>query len=127
MRNGGPTNETLPSGLVPWYDVPDNYGQERTTMATDIMTSEQAAEYLQIGIVTLKKKAREGSIPAAKIGRAWRFRRKDLEEWVGAGGDISEEQVDWAFTELVKERIAEAKRTGEKPIPLEEVLREYGL
>ncbi|MBU0607906.1 MAG: helix-turn-helix domain-containing protein [Armatimonadetes bacterium] len=96
-------------------------------MATDIMTSQEAAEYLKIGIVTLKKKAREGSIPAAKVGRAWRFRRKDLDEWVGEGGDISEEQVDWAFTQLVKERMAEAKRTGEKGIPWEQVKRDLGL
>ena len=93
-------------------------------MATDIMTSEEAAEYLRIGIVTLKKKAREGSIPAAKIGRAWRFRRKDLEEWVGAGGDISEEQVDWALTELVKERMADP---NDGWVSLEQVKKELGL
>jgi excisionase family DNA binding protein len=96
-------------------------------MAQDIMTSTEAAQYLRIGIVTLKKKAREGSIPAAKIGRAWRFRRKELDEWVGAGGDIPEELVDWAFTELVKERMAEAERTGEKPIPWEQVKKDLGL
>lgn len=96
-------------------------------MAAEIMTSEEAARYLRIGIVTLKKKAREGSVPAAKIGRAWRFRKRDLDAWLDAGGDLPEELVDWALVELAKERIAEAERTGEKPIPLEEVLREYGL
>jgi excisionase family DNA binding protein len=96
-------------------------------MAQDIMTSAEAAQYLRIGILTLKKKAREGSIPAAKIGRAWRFRRKDLDEWVGAGGDISEEMVDWALGEVVKERMAEAKAKSHKGVPLEEVLKRHGL
>ena len=96
-------------------------------MTTDIMTSQEAAEYLKIGIVTLKKKAREGSIPAAKVGRAWRFRRKDLEEWVGGGGDISEDDADWALAELVRERMAEAKAKGHKGTPLEVVLKRYGL
>jgi excisionase family DNA binding protein len=95
-------------------------------MAQDIMTSEEAAQYLRVGIVTLKKKAREGTIPASKIGRAWRFQRKDLDRWLDAGGDLPEKLVDWALVELVKERMAEAKRTGQESVPLEDVLKRYG-
>ena len=46
-----------------------------------ILTIEQAAEFLGIGhIATLRKLARNGEIPAAKIGKSWRFIRVDLEE-----------------------------------------------
>lgn len=96
-------------------------------MTDDIMTSEEAAQYLRIGTVTLKKKARAGSIPAAKIGRAWRFQKKDLDRWLDAGGDLSEKQVDWALAELAKERMAEAEAKGQRGIPLEEVLKRHGL
>ena len=46
-----------------------------------ILTIEQAAEFLGIGhIATLRKLARNCEIPAAKIGKVWRFIRVDLEE-----------------------------------------------
>ena len=46
-----------------------------------ILTIEQAAEFLGIGhIATLRKLARNGKVPAAKIGKVWRFIRVDLEE-----------------------------------------------
>ena len=96
-------------------------------MEQEIMTSDEAARYLRIGTVTLKKKAREGSIPAAKIGRAWRFQKRDLDSWLDAGGDLPEELVDWALVELAKERMAEAEKTGEKAIPWEQVRKDYGL
>jgi len=52
----------------------------------DVMTAEQAAEYLQTSVYTLKRHAREGTIPAAKLGREWRFLRSELEAWLSAGG-----------------------------------------
>jgi excisionase family DNA binding protein len=55
-------------------------------MALDVMTAEQAAEFLQTSVHTVKRRAREGSIPAAKIGREWRFLKSELEAWLAAGG-----------------------------------------
>jgi len=52
----------------------------------DVMTVEQAAEFLQTSEYTVKRRAREGSIPAAKIGREWRFLKSELETWLAAGG-----------------------------------------
>ncbi len=52
----------------------------------DVMTAEQAAEYLQTSVYTVKRHAREGTIPAAKLGREWRFLRSELEAWLSAGG-----------------------------------------
>jgi len=75
-------------------------------MATEIMTSEQAAEYLQIGIVTLKKKAQTGRIPAAKVGRAWRFRKSEIDEWLHYGGEAYERQVDEGLAIAMQERMA---------------------
>ena len=63
-------------------------------MVQDIMTAEQAAEFLQTSRDTVLRKARAGTLPAAKLGREWRFRRADLDAWLAAGGDRYEALVD---------------------------------
>lgn len=47
---------------------------------------EDAAEYLNIKPVTLRKwiKQKEG-LPAHQIGRLWKFKRSELDEWVNSG------------------------------------------
>lgn len=90
-------------------------------MAHEIMTSEEAAEYLRVGIVTLKKKAQTGRIPAAKVGRGWRFVKSELDEWLHYGGDMYERQVDEGIALVMEERIAASK--GRKGKPLDDVRR----
>ena len=50
----------------------------------DVMTIEEASEYLQIPVSTLYKEAQKGQIPCQKIGKRWRFNRKALERWMEA-------------------------------------------
>lgn len=50
------------------------------------MTTDEAVSYLKVSRTTLRRWASEGRIPAAKIGKEWRFRRSDLDAWVAAGG-----------------------------------------
>lgn len=94
-------------------------------MIPEIMTSEEAAKYLRIGIVTLKKKARAGRIPAAKVGRAWRFRKSELDEWLHYGGEMYERQVDEGLAIVMKERMAANPKPKGKP--LDQFLAERGL
>jgi excisionase family DNA binding protein len=47
-----------------------------------IWNSDQAARYLRISPRTLTRMARRGEIPSIQIGRLWRFRRCDLDEWL---------------------------------------------
>jgi len=42
----------------------------------------EAAALLRIHPNTLKKMARRGEIEARRIGRCWRFRTSDLNEWL---------------------------------------------
>lgn len=48
------------------------------------LTSEQAAEYLQVNVETLRRWARTGEIPAAKLGNrgGFRFKKEDLDRFV---------------------------------------------
>ena len=52
----------------------------------DWLTSEEAAEYLQVHVNTVRRWAREGAIPAAKLGNrgGFRFRREDLDRFLDA-------------------------------------------
>jgi len=49
------------------------------------LTSQQAAEILQIHPKTLQKLARGGKIPAHRIGDLWRFRASELDEHIRSG------------------------------------------
>ena len=46
-----------------------------------LLNSEQAANLLQIHHKTLQKLARRGEIRGTHIGKLWRFRASDLNEW----------------------------------------------
>ncbi len=48
----------------------------------EIMTAREVAEYLNIHPLTVHKYAREGKIPAFKIGTDWRFHKKYIENWI---------------------------------------------
>ncbi len=51
------------------------------TQADVIMTSTEVAKYLRLPIRTVYKLCQEGKLPAAKIGKHWRFRKDRLDEW----------------------------------------------
>ena len=52
-------------------------------MEKEILTIEEAADYLQIGKRSLYKLAKEGKIPGKKVLNKWRFEKESLKEWVG--------------------------------------------
>ena len=54
-------------------------------MEKEILTIEEAAEYLQIGKRSVYKLAKEGKIPGKKILNKWRFEKGSLREWVREG------------------------------------------
>jgi len=51
---------------------------------TEWLTTEKAAHYLQVHPETMRRWAREGVIPAAKLGNrgGFRFRRRDLDRFL---------------------------------------------
>lgn len=51
-------------------------------MEKEIMTIEEAANYLQIGKRSIYKLAKEGGIPGKKILNKWRFEKESLRRWV---------------------------------------------
>jgi excisionase family DNA binding protein len=57
-----------------------NAGPQRP--ADPVMTTEQAAEFLQMPINVLRKRARDGVVPSFKIGALTRFRLSALNTWL---------------------------------------------
>ena len=47
-----------------------------------LLKTEQAASLLGIHPKTLQKLAREGKVPATRIGDLWRFRATELDLWL---------------------------------------------
>ena len=47
-----------------------------------MMSIFEAAQYLGISVFSLRKLAREKKIPAGKVGRQWRFRKDDLDDFI---------------------------------------------
>lgn len=65
--------------------VPGSIGQHSAGMsATDgeIMTVVEVASFLRVPKSTVYKLARQGELPASKIGKHWRFLRRDIHEWM---------------------------------------------
>jgi len=52
----------------------------------DILTIEEAAEYLRLGKRSVYKLAKAGKIPAKMVLNKWRFDRESLREWVRKAG-----------------------------------------
>jgi len=48
----------------------------------EILTLEEVARYLRLKPQTIYKWAQERRIPAAKLGKEWRFRRSVIDRWL---------------------------------------------
>jgi len=47
-----------------------------------VMDTKELAAYLRLNPYTVVKKAEKGELPAFKIGRNWRFRSDDIDNWM---------------------------------------------
>lgn len=47
----------------------------------DVLTVDEVAGYLRVHPMTVQRWCRKGDLPAAKIGRAYRIKRSDLDEF----------------------------------------------
>lgn len=51
-------------------------------LGNDILTLEEVASYLRLTPQTIYKWAQEKRIPAAKLGKEWRFRKTIIDRWL---------------------------------------------
>jgi excisionase family DNA binding protein len=46
---------------------------------------EEVAEHLQVHKDTIRLWIKKGEIPARKVGRLWRFKISEIDEWIQSG------------------------------------------
>src|SRR5438270_10913056 len=51
-------------------------------MDETFLTTEEVLEYLQVNLRTVYRLIKAGKIPAARVGRQWRFRKRDIDAWL---------------------------------------------
>ena len=49
----------------------------------EILNTSEASSYLKIHIKTVRSMARDGQLPCFKLNSEWRFRRSELDRWIG--------------------------------------------
>ncbi|MSO45455.1 MAG: response regulator [Acidobacteria bacterium] len=51
-------------------------------MDETFLTTEEVLEYLQVNLRTVYRLIKAGRIPAVRVGRQWRFRKRDIDAWL---------------------------------------------
>ena len=59
---------------------------EQAERTKEVLDVQEAADLLGVSVWTMRDAANKGEVPARKVGRAWRFSRQALLEWL-EGGD----------------------------------------
>jgi excisionase family DNA binding protein len=49
---------------------------------TDVLTAREVADFLRLPLSTVYDLARRGVLPGHRVGRAWRFVRQEIEQWL---------------------------------------------
>jgi len=47
-----------------------------------LLTIDEVAEFLHMNPMTVYSWVKDGKIPAFKIGKVWRFRKTEIDEWL---------------------------------------------
>jgi len=63
-----------------------------------ILTVQEVAAYLRLHAVTVYRMAQSGDLPAFRVGRRWRFKREQIEQWMAdhQAGAATGSQADGA-------------------------------
>ncbi len=57
---------------------------QRPERRPTVMTLEEVARYLRINKSTVYRMARDGTLPAWKLGNVWRFKKETIESWIAS-------------------------------------------
>lgn len=59
-----------------------------TTNGPTIMTLKEVATYLRLHETSIYRMCKQGTIPAYKVGRSWRFKKEKIDQWLLQSGSI---------------------------------------
>jgi excisionase family DNA binding protein len=138
VRRRGPATEHLPRTGIAMSVAELPTGNE--IRLEEILTLEEAAAYLRVPEDALRKMAAEGAVPARKIGDAWRFLKRALNDWLGHdrslgrnGGIVSADRLLDSWLEellhLLEQRLLHKLKVEVPPKPgsKEAVMKHFGI
>ena len=67
------------------------------------LTTEEVLEYLQVNLRTVYRLIKAGKIPAVRVGRQWRFRKRDIDAWLDSQRSRSADAVSGVTTAPTRE------------------------
>lgn len=70
----------------------------------ELLTLQELAKYLKMAEKTVYAYALKGIVPGIRVGSVWRFRKKDVDEWLEKEKKLTEESTS-------------SKKKREKKIP----------
>lgn len=65
-------------------------GKVMKNNSSEIMTTKQLADYLQMSQITICRLAREKKLPGIKIGKEWRFPKELIDRFIASGSNFEE-------------------------------------
>jgi excisionase family DNA binding protein len=70
-----------------------------------LLTAEEVSEKFQIKTRQVKELARQGKIPAIKVGKCWRFPEDSLKDWIENGTVCKNDQseIDTIVDQIISE------------------------
>lgn len=69
----------------------------------EIMNTLEVSEFLKLHPFTVNKLAREGKIPAFKIGADWRFDKKLIDRWIKEKIEYNQTGKDRRKTDILQQ------------------------
>ncbi len=67
--------------------MPENNMQER------LITLQEVCHYLRVNRHTVMRWIDQRTMPASKVGKLWRFKTADIDQWVKKGGASDEREI----------------------------------
>jgi excisionase family DNA binding protein len=58
-----------------------------------LLTLEEVADYLRLSKDTVYRLANTGKLPASKVGHQWRFRKEDVDQWLGRNKNVRRDET----------------------------------
>lgn len=80
-----------------------------------ILEVDEACKYLKMSKVTLYRHARNGVIPAFKVGGAWKFNKSSLDDWIHQR--VKEDTAARSLKSSTKTKHTESNKSKEKKPP----------
>ena len=81
---------------------------------TELMTIDEAARYLKVCRKTLYRWLKAGKLKAYRVGRQWRLRRADLDQWLEENRAGEQPSTEAGFSEAAeKAAVSRVEHRGE--------------